>query len=115
MTKPFIGITTSYENNRQSVDVHYADAVERAGGIPIILPIIQHKATAQEFANILDGLVITGGPGITRGLVGKLPDDLPPVDPLRDASDELEFSFGHVGVDVRQIFRDHFHTVEHSR
>ena len=33
--------------------------------------------------------MITGGPGITRGLIGELPADLPPVDALRDASDKL--------------------------
>jgi len=89
MTKPRIGITTSYKDNRQSVDVHYANAVENAGGIPILVPMFQQEATAKEFASLLDGLIITGGPGITRGLIGDLPDDLAPVDAVRDTSDEL--------------------------
>ncbi len=89
MSKPRIGITTSYKDNRQSVDVHYANAVENAGGIPILIPMFQHKETANDFASLLDGLIITGGPGITRGLIGDLPDDLPPVDIVRDTSDEL--------------------------
>jgi putative glutamine amidotransferase len=37
---------------------------------------------------LLDGLVITGGPGITKGLVGQLPPDLEPVDPVRSNNDE---------------------------
>lgn len=89
MSKPKIGITTSYKDNRQSVDVHYVNAVENAGGIPIIVPMFQKKDTATVFAALLDGLIITGGPGITRGLIGDLPDDLPAVDTLRDSSDEL--------------------------
>lgn len=89
MTKPRIGITTSYNDNRQSVDVRYAQAVEKAGGIPILVPMFQHQKTAQEFASLLDGLIITGGPGIIRGLVGELPDDLPPVDSVRDMGDEV--------------------------
>lgn len=89
MSKPRIGITTSYKDNRQSVDTTYAHAVENAGGIPIIVPIVQHEATTAEFAQLLDGLIITGGPGIVRGLVGELPDDIDEVDPMRDASDEL--------------------------
>jgi len=89
MTKPRIGITTSYKDNRQSVDVHYANAVENAGGIPILVPMFQHEDTAKDFASLLDGLIITGGPGITRGLIGELPDDLPAVDVVRDTSDEL--------------------------
>ena len=89
MTKPRIGITTSYNDNRQSVDVRYANAVENAGGIPILVPMFQQASTAKEFATLLDGLIITGGPGITRGLVGELPDDLPPVEKVRDMGDEL--------------------------
>ncbi len=89
MSKPRIGITTSYNDNRQSVDVHYANAVENAGGIPVIVPMFQHEETAKDFASILDGLIITGGPGIIRGLVGDLPDDISPVDVVRDTSDEL--------------------------
>lgn len=87
--RPRIGITTSLTNGRQSLDTHYAQAVEAVGGIPIIVPLLQSVAAAQSLAQLLDGLIITGGPGITRGLVGELPDDLPAVDPLRDASDEL--------------------------
>jgi putative glutamine amidotransferase len=88
MSKPRIGITTSYTDNQQSVNVHYANAVENAGGIPILVPMFQQETTAKEFASILNGLIITGGPGITRGLVGDLPNELSPVDIVRDTSDE---------------------------
>ncbi|MEO1287078.1 MAG: gamma-glutamyl-gamma-aminobutyrate hydrolase family protein [Chloroflexota bacterium] len=87
--KPKIGITTSYNDGKQSIHHSYIQAIESAGGIPIIAPMLSDEETAQAFASLLDGLVMTGGPGITRGLVGDLPDDLPPVDPVRDTSDEL--------------------------
>ncbi|MCY4465823.1 MAG: gamma-glutamyl-gamma-aminobutyrate hydrolase family protein [Chloroflexi bacterium] len=87
--KARIGITTSLTDGRQSLDTHYAQAVEAAGGIPIIVPLLRSAAAAQSVAGLLDGLIISGGPGITRGLIGALPDDLSPVDPLRDTSDEL--------------------------
>lgn len=87
--KARIGISTSLTDGRQSLDTHYAQAVEAAGGIPIILPLLRSAAAAQSLARLLDGLIITGGPGITRGLICELPDDLPAVDPQRDASDEL--------------------------
>lgn len=35
----------------------------------------------------IDALVIPGGPGIEQGLVGSLPDDLPPTDEVRARSD----------------------------
>lgn len=89
MSQPRIGITTSYKDKRQSVDIHYIHAVENAGGIPVIVPMFQEQATANAFASLLDGLIITGGPGITRGLIGDLPEDLSEVDNVRDKSDEL--------------------------
>src|SRR5688572_30034475 len=86
--KPRIGITTSYYDGRQSIDHHYIRAIEEAGGLPIIAPMLETDEAAQEFAAILDGLVMTGGPGITRGLVGSLPQDLEAVHEVRDKSDE---------------------------
>lgn len=87
--QPVIGITTSYTNDSQYVNVNYAYAIEAAGGIPVIAPIFRTEAAAQVFSHMLDGLVITGGPGITEGITGDLPDDLEPVDPIRYNSDRL--------------------------
>lgn len=86
--KPRIGITTSYKDGTQSISHYYIQAIEAAGGVPIIAPMLEADETARAFAEILDGLVMTGGPGITRGLVGDLPQDIDPVDPVRDSSDE---------------------------
>jgi putative glutamine amidotransferase len=87
--RPKIGITTSYENGRQLLDVTYIRAVEAAGGLPLIVPLFDQREAAEAFVALLDGLIITGGPGITRGLIGTLPADLPPVDPLREQNDRL--------------------------
>lgn len=92
---PRIGITTSYKDGRQSVDVHYIRAIEQAGGLPLIVPILESADAASAFTALLDGLLITGGPGITKGLVGNLPDDLEPVDPVRSNNDELVFGAMH--------------------
>lgn len=86
--RPVIGITTSYYEGSQKIDHHYIRAIEAAGGLPIIAPMLETDEAAQDFAALLDGLVMTGGPGITRGLLGELPQDLEPVDPVRDAGDE---------------------------
>lgn len=89
MTRPRIGITTSLEDGVQTLDLRYVQAVEAARGHPIIVPMLDSAEAARELADLLDGLIITGGPGITRGLIGALPEDLPPVDVRRDRSDEL--------------------------
>ena len=89
MRRARIGITTGFQDQQQRVDVRYIRAVEAAGGIPIIVPLLQDETTARDIASLLDGLIITGGPGITRGLIGDLPSDLPAVDTQRDRSDKL--------------------------
>ena len=92
MSRPVrIGITTSFAGGAQSLDARYPRAVEAAGGLPIIAPIFEREETARAFAAMLDGLIITGGPGITRSLIGRLPPDLPAVGHARDRSDEMIF------------------------
>lgn len=92
MSRPVIGITTSIEaskgrDSRQAVGSAYVSAVERAGGCPVILPMVERREALSPVLDLIDGLIITGGPGITDGLIGVLPDDLPPVDPIRARTD----------------------------
>ena len=86
---PRIGITTSYEDGKQTLSHLYIQAIERAGGLPIPVPRLSDSATAQAFTQLLDGLLMTGGPGIVDGLVDALPHDIEPVHPTRDLSDKL--------------------------
>src|SRR5690554_3900057 len=91
MIRPRIGITTNYSDGKQTLDARYIRAIEAAGGLPIIVPIFETEEVATHFTDLLDGLVITGGPGITKGLIGSLPADLEPVDPVRTANDTLVY------------------------
>ncbi len=92
--RPRIGITTSLHvedpacgDGEQRLDRRYVLAVERAGGLPRVVPMLETDAAADAFAALLDGLVVTGGPAVTDGLVGTLPPDLDAADPVRLASD----------------------------
>jgi putative glutamine amidotransferase len=87
MRQPRIGITTSHEAQTQRLHRAYVQAVERAGGLPLIVPMLETDSAAEAFSALLDGLIITGGPGITQGLTASLPDDLAPVDSVRDSGD----------------------------
>ena len=87
MTRPRIGITTSLNDGEQRLDRRYILAVERAGGLPLIVPMLDDEATADTFADLLDGLVVTGGPAITDSLTGPLPPEIDTTDPVRLASD----------------------------
>ena len=90
--RPRIGVTTSlnaagHGAREQRLDLDYVRAVERAGGLPLIVPMLATDAAADEFAALLDGLVVTGGPAVEAGLVGAHPDDIDATDPDRLASD----------------------------
>ena len=90
--RPRIGITTSLNPTdsgalEQRLDLAYVRAVERAGGLPLVVPMLETDEAADAFAALLDGLVVTGGPAVTDGLVGALPDDIDETHPTRLASD----------------------------
>lgn len=85
--KPLIGITTSLEEGQQRLDIDYVQCVEEAGGIPVLLPTVREGRMATELTAMISALLIPGGPGITRNMVGSLPPALPAVDPVRWSSD----------------------------
>lgn len=82
-----IGITTSFEDGTQHLDRRYVTAIEKAGGLPIILPTTDSETTVEALLDQIDGLVVPGGPAVTEGLTGPVPDDLDRLDPLRADSD----------------------------
>jgi putative glutamine amidotransferase len=82
-----IGITTSFEDGKQRLDRRYVTAVETAGGAPLLLPTTEATETVEALVDQIDGLVVPGGPAVTEGLTGPLPDDLGALDPLRADSD----------------------------
>ena len=67
----------------------YVRSVELAGGVPVPLVPSADADETRGRLELLDGLVITGGPAITEGLVGELPGDLADTDPLRATSDRV--------------------------
>ena len=95
MSGPIIGITSSLAASSgrasQVLDCAYLDAVERAGGSPLILPMSAESEGLQPVLEVIDGLIITGGPGIVDGLVGELPAELPPAVPRRVRADTRAF------------------------
>jgi putative glutamine amidotransferase len=87
MARAWIGITMSLEDGVQKLRRAYVEAVERAGGLPMPIPATADEDSVRAMVGRLDALVVTGGPGITEGLVGELPSDLRKTDPLRAGFD----------------------------
>lgn len=84
-----IGITTSFEDGQQRLQQTYVQAIERAGGIPYIIPMVESEKVVDHFVDTIDGLIITGGPAITDGLIGELPSDINLTAKERIQSDKL--------------------------
>ena len=82
-----IGITTSFEHGQQRLNHDYIQAVEQAGGIPFIIPMVTSPKAISHIVASIHGLIVTGGPAITQGLLGTLPSDIDPTDPVRSQAD----------------------------
>jgi len=91
--KPVIGVSANprvVETATGSTRLHtasrfYVEAVERAGGVPVILPVLDPDAV-DELLPALSGVLLTGGGDMAPSRYGAMPvAETHNVDPLRDA------------------------------
>lgn len=78
MKKPIIGITTSYvkyNDNMEGVYIHhdYHRAVERASGIPILLPVVKDEEAIKQYVTLCDGIIFSGGEDVDPQFYSKPP------------------------------------------
>lgn len=75
--RPLIGVTASTEMQNGYVwrlqREQYMIAVQKAGGIPVMLPYIQTEAEADELLSRLDGLLLSGGEDVDPYYFGEEP------------------------------------------
>ncbi|MBO0603103.1 gamma-glutamyl-gamma-aminobutyrate hydrolase family protein [Sporosarcina sp. E16_3] len=90
--KPIIGITTDFEEDGRNILKNtYVQAVIRAGGLPMIIPVGLEEDVDQ-LVEMLDGLLLSGGNDINPMLFNEEPHaHLGEVSPSRDSS-ELELA-----------------------
>ncbi len=82
--RPRIGIAPSFSKGEHKLEHNYVRSVEAGGGVPVILPSLEGAEMIEEVTQFCDGLMLVGGPAITEGLVGELPDELDAAEPDRD-------------------------------
>ncbi|MCQ6562927.1 gamma-glutamyl-gamma-aminobutyrate hydrolase family protein [Paenibacillus mendelii] len=69
MKKPVIGVTSSQEDGA----VNSTECTMRAGGLPIIVPLGGEMPEISQYANLIDGLLLTGGADIDPSYFGEEP------------------------------------------
>lgn len=100
--RPLIGVTTSevrvpddveplpQSDRRQTemaLGMKYLDAVERAGGLPVVLPPLEIESV-EPLIERLDGLLLSGGPDMDPGTYGgRYHPKLGPTEPALDWSE----------------------------
>jgi putative glutamine amidotransferase len=94
MSGKIVGITcgtlaaAEIGGRRQALSVAYSQAVERAGGVPILLPVMTEPEVTARYLDVLDGLLLSGGVDIAPVRYGQEPHPkLGEVDADRDATE----------------------------
>ena len=86
---PIIGVSAGGVGQSRVVDA-YIDAVKKAGGVPVIIPIITDRATLAAVLDKVDGVMVTGGEDIDPHYFGEEPiPELGEVNAPRDVFDLL--------------------------
>jgi len=95
--RPIIGLNARYERHatytvrdETRVYVPYYQALLAAGGLPVVVPVVDDRATLAQYLDHLDGFVFTGGPDVPPQAYGqaKHPQTVE-CDPRRFACDKL--------------------------
>jgi len=93
MTKkiPIIGITTDIKEDCFQIERNYADAVARAGGIPILLPSIANDSGVLKHAVLrIDGLLVPGSRDMDPKYYNETPHPkIKPMDEQRTISEMI--------------------------
>ncbi|WP_025025456.1 gamma-glutamyl-gamma-aminobutyrate hydrolase family protein [Caldalkalibacillus mannanilyticus] len=91
MTKPIIGITASFEDQRKLVVTrHYSDWIIQEGGLPYIIPYTQNLDVLEHYVRTLDGLLLSGGGDIDPTLFDEEPH--PQLGSITPERDEVEIN-----------------------
>ena len=71
---PLIGITTVSGNKESSVPDIYIDAVLKAGGSPVLIPVIHDIPALTALVKNLDGILVPGGYDVNPLFFGEEPN-----------------------------------------
>ena len=86
--RPIIGISVNRKEGLSCIADTYFQSVEKAGGIPVLIPVMADIGVLSIIVKQLDGLILSGGGDIDpRFLEEDLIPELSPIDSYRDTYD----------------------------
>lgn len=59
--QPVIGLSCTYESSYNSVPNTYITAVQKAGGVPVLLPVVADTLVMARMLDAVDAVIFTGG------------------------------------------------------
>ena len=72
MSKPIIGILAVVDDELNTkIQNTYINAIERAGGAPVLLPYVKNEESIDAFVSICDGFLFTGGADVSPARYGE--------------------------------------------
>lgn len=90
MRRPWIGITPGFRSDKDRIQINkgYTDAVIKAGGMPVLLPLTGEEELLSEILESCDGLLLSGGPDVDARYFGEVNYSFTgPINPYRDAQE----------------------------
>lgn len=75
--KPMIGLVSLYDETKESYWMlpGYAQGLEEAGAIPVVLPLTTDPESLRRFAETFDGFLFPGGHDVDTALYGQTPSE----------------------------------------
>jgi len=97
--KPIIGLAsrTTSDGSGHNVGVAYIRSVEKAGGIPILLPLLEDVGDVPRMLDLIDGLLLIGGPDVDPYEFGEEPH--PKLGTIDVAGDRMELALARGALD----------------
>lgn len=96
---PVIGITPAFDYNAKRLYLKegYFNAVEQAGGIAVILSFTRDERKIDEYLEMCDGIILTGGPDIDPKYFGE--PDMPFNGDISPCRDQMELAVAEKAIE----------------
>jgi len=77
LKKPIIGLTSNQDilvgRKTSRINQTYIDSIVEAGGVPLIIPVLQNGELSDYYTDAIDGLILTGGEDMSSHYFGEEP------------------------------------------